>query len=72
MRAEARTLHGYNGKDTVIESQELFKSASNSNAAVAIGCRFSATLQTAVLRWFVPILVKRLTCFNHGIAEDFL
>ena len=64
---------GMNGKDTVIESQELFKNASNSNEAIAIGCRFFATLQTAVLRWFVPILVKRLTCFNHGIGvfDDF-
>ena len=62
-----------NGKDTVIESQELFKNASNSYAAVAIGCRFFATLKTAVLRWFVPILVKRLTCFNDGIGvfDDF-
>lgn len=61
------------GKDTVIESQELFKNASNSKAAIAIGCRFFATLQTAVLRWFVPILVKRLACFNHGIGvfDDF-
>ncbi|MFC2613717.1 MAG: hypothetical protein ACFNX9_10050 [Eikenella corrodens] len=61
------------GKDTVIESQELFKNASNSYAAIAIGCRFFATLQTAVLRWFVPILVKRLACFNHGISvfDDF-
>ncbi|WP_155733276.1 hypothetical protein, partial [Eikenella corrodens] len=61
------------GKDTVIESQELFKNASNSKAAIAICRRFFATLQTAVLRWFVPILVKRLTCFNHGIGvfDDF-